>query len=107
MITANSPTNIDKKLIDFFLQNLSGEGLNELDLFQNNLGIFELCDKKKIENPLLFWNLAEPDCPNLSVLASKLLRIPAASAQIERAFSSWGFVHSDDAEKEDESEDSS
>jgi len=33
--------------------------------------------------------------PSLSSLAQKLLKIPASSAQIERLFSNWFFVHSD------------
>ncbi|KAK9730705.1 hAT family C-terminal dimerization region [Popillia japonica] len=39
-------------------------------------------------------NLTEVECPNLAGLAIKLLKIPAASEQIERVFSSWGHVHS-------------
>ena len=36
---------------------------------------------------------AEPRQPALSKLASKLLRIPASTAQLERLFSNWSYVH--------------
>lgn len=83
-----------QKINRFLLQNLNSTGLEELDMYHNKSGIFHLCSSKNISNPLLFWKLVEADCPNLSSLATKLLRIPAASAQIERVFSSWGYVHS-------------
>ncbi|KAK9701101.1 hypothetical protein QE152_g30834 [Popillia japonica] len=69
------PREAKQQINRFFLKHLSSNGLEELDLFQNNFGIFEISRAKKIGNPILFWNLTEVECPNLAGLAIKLLKI--------------------------------
>ena len=44
------------------------------------------------DDPLHFWREQENILPNLSILAKKILCIPASSAAVERAFSSAGLV---------------
>ncbi|XP_028982196.1 uncharacterized protein LOC114841394 [Diachasma alloeum] len=64
--------------------------------YQNNTNIFKkLMERNMDQTPETLWTTAAPFYPELSALAVKLLRIPAASAQLERLFSSWAFVHSD------------
>lgn len=79
---------------DFLLENLDAEGLNGYYEFQEKSGIFKTLFNKNITNPLIFWNMVKIYHPDLSRLASRLEKIPASSAQIERLFSNWSFVHS-------------
>lgn len=85
-------------VFDFLKQELDLQDITDepgLDSYQKNLGIFEKLQNRNITSPETFWITAEPFYPRLSSLAQKLLKIPAASAQLERLFSSWAFVHSD------------
>ncbi|XP_011883980.1 PREDICTED: uncharacterized protein LOC105571117 [Vollenhovia emeryi] len=87
-----------KMVFDFLKQELNLQFITDepgLDSYQKNLGIFEKLQKRNITLPETFWITAEPFCPHLSSLAQRLLKIPAASAQLERLFSFWAFVHSD------------
>lgn len=45
-------------------------------------GIFKILKEKGIQNPIVFWGMAELKHPSLSRMALKLLQILAASAQI-------------------------
>ena len=49
--------------------------------------------EKILQCPRTFWYIAEQEAPRLSQLALKLNGIPASSADIERLFSNWGFIH--------------
>lgn len=87
-----------KMVFDFLKQELDLQYITDepgLDSYQKNLGIFEKLQNRNITSPETFWMTAEPFYPRLSSLAQKLLKIPAASAQLERLFSFWAFVHSD------------
>ncbi|XP_050306045.1 uncharacterized protein LOC126743119 [Anthonomus grandis grandis] len=82
---------------DFLINSLdSEESLDGLNAFIRNEGIFDTL-KKKAQNISVstFWGLVETKYEALSTLAQKLLSIPASSAQLERLFSNWSFVHSD------------
>uniref|UniRef100_A0A0C9RAK5 ZBED1_2 protein n=1 Tax=Fopius arisanus TaxID=64838 RepID=A0A0C9RAK5_9HYME len=68
------------------------EGLRE---YKEKTGIFKTIFDKQITSPKAFWCLAEGYYPTLSQLAQRLLNIPSSSAQIERLFSNWAFIHSD------------
>lgn len=87
-----------KMIFNFLKQELDLQHITDepgLDSYQKNLGIFEKLQNRNITSPETFWITAEPFYPRLSSLAQKLLKIPAASAQLERLFSFWTFVHSD------------
>lgn len=78
---------------NFLFKNLNCEGIEDWDAFKNRGKFFkDLFEKGKMD-PLVFWNMADMKHPNLAKLAKKLLLIPASTAQIERVFSSWAFVH--------------
>lgn len=79
---------------DFLMDTLNAEGLREWDLFIRREGYFNLLMIKNVNDPYLFWRMASLKYPNISKLALQLLSIPASSAQIERVFSNWSYVHS-------------
>lgn len=81
--------------LDFLEKHLNIEDQPGLDDYLNNIGIFQTLQKKGINSIQTFWGIVETLHPHLSSLARKLLKIPASSAQIERLFSNWSFVHSD------------
>jgi hAT family C-terminal dimerisation region len=78
---------------DFFLEELSNDGLEDLADFKEKRGVFKTLFDRKLENPMTFWTMSMNKHPFLSKLAKRLLRIPASSAQLERLFSSYSFVH--------------
>lgn len=79
---------------DFVLENLNADGIMDYHSFQEKNGIFKTLRDKKIMDPIAFWSMAAIHHPALTSLALKLQKIPASSAQIERIFSNWSFVHS-------------
>lgn len=79
---------------DFLLETLDKDGLEGLLAFENNTNLFQKLHDKNITSPDTFWGLAEKKYATLSNLAQKLLKIPASSAQLERVFSNWSYVHS-------------
>lgn len=78
----------------FLLDQLDSEGLNGLNDYEHEKDIFQKLFQKKISSYDTFWGLAETKFPTLADVAQKLLNIPASSAQLERLFSNWSFVHS-------------
>ena len=78
----------------FFEESLNEAGLEDLDAYQKNRGIFQTLQQKKVKCPQTFWILAKGQHPALSDLAQLLLNIPSSTAVIERLFSQWSFVHS-------------
>lgn len=87
-----------KMVFDFLKQELDLQDITDkpgLNSYQKNLGIFKKLLNRNITSSETFWITAESFYPHLSSLAQKLLKIPAASAQLERLFSFWAFVHSD------------
>jgi hypothetical protein len=79
---------------DFFIENLSPDGLMDLFAYNNNEGVFKHLTQKQLVSPIVFWSMAEKKHNTLAKLALRLLKIPAASAQLERVFSNWSFIHS-------------
>lgn len=69
--------------------------LHGLDEYKKKSGIFEVVFKKNIQSPKVFWCMIEDYYPALSNLAQRLLSIPSSSAQIERLFSNWAYIHSE------------
>lgn len=80
---------------EFLLDQLDGEGLVDLAAFNNPSedSIFRVLRHKDVKSPTAFWMLTKRKHPGLSQLADKLLNIPASSAQLERVFSNWSYVH--------------
>ncbi|EFN75163.1 hypothetical protein EAI_07121, partial [Harpegnathos saltator] len=83
-----------KKIQVFLLNILDEKGIVDLHTFNERTGIFHTLFKKHVEDPIIFWDMVKVHHPNLSSLALRLQKIPASSAQIERVFSNWSFVHS-------------
>lgn len=82
--------------VEAFLEEELGDGpVAGLQHYKNKTGKFDKVFKKNIECPKAFWHLMEAYYPILSKVALKLLNIPSSSAQIERLFSHWAFIHSD------------
>lgn len=79
--------------VDVLMMSLTSSGLDELASWKNSTGVFGVLNDKDIKNPFTYWEMAARKSSNLSSLALKLLKIPASSAQIERVFSNWSFVH--------------
>lgn len=78
----------------FFRENLSPEGLVQLNAYRNQTGIFNRLFERQFESWKIFWRAAEHFYPELSRLAVKLLHIPASTGDLERLFSEWAYVHS-------------
>lgn len=82
------------RITNFLLQNLDNSGLQSLRAYRKNEGFFKTLNLKSIKDPMTYWELASDENKKISDLAQKLLNIPASSAQLERIFSQWSYVHS-------------
>lgn len=79
-----------------FESSLDAEGLESCRLYTANEGTFAALARKKITSPKTYWHFAgQQDHHKLSGFAMKLLKIPASTAQLERLFSNWAYVHND------------
>lgn len=77
-------------------EKLEADGLESHRMFTENDGTFATLGKKKIPNPKTYWHYAaDQGHEELSTFAMKFLKIPASTAQLERLFSNWGYVHND------------
>lgn len=75
---------------------LDADGLESLRMFTANEGTFATLQKKKVTSPKTFWHYAgEQGHQQLANFAMKMLKIPASTAQLERLFSNWSFIHND------------
>lgn len=77
----------------FISSRLGGSSINEFIAFESLSDPQILKLKEKAKTAKDFWTLAEYKMPNLSKIAIKLLKIPASTAQIERIFSMWQYLH--------------
>jgi hAT family C-terminal dimerisation region len=88
-------TDEQKEIVDeFFLDELPNDGLDDLAAFKQKAELFRTLFERNLTNPFTFWAMAANKFPFLAELARKLLKIPASSAQLERLFSTFSFVHS-------------
>ena len=78
---------------EFILENLDPSGITSYQEYRVKSGKFGELMKKGIRSPRTFWYFAARQHKELSEAALKLLNIPASSAQLERLFSNWSFVH--------------
>lgn len=77
----------------FYRENLTDDGLRALEHYMNGTGYFGILHRKNYRSWLVFWKAAAYFYPELSRLALKLLNICAATAELERLFSQWSYVH--------------
>lgn len=82
-----------QKVNDFLREELSENGLGQLQHYKNLTGSFDLIIKKNFKSWDVFWKSCKYFYPELSNLALKLLNIPASTGQLERLFSQWSYVH--------------
>lgn len=80
----------------YILEKLDGDALESCRLFKANDIVFKILNKKNITSPKTFWQYAkENGHAQLADFAMKFLKFPASTAQLERLFSNWTYVHSD------------
>lgn len=81
---------------DYILEHLDADALESVRLFTASEGKFALLFKKNIKSPKTFWHFAcQQGHKQLADFAIKFLNIPASTAQLERMFSNWAYIHSD------------
>lgn len=81
---------------DYILEHLDADALESVRLFTASEGKFDLLFKKNIKSPKTFWHFAsQQGHTELADFANKFLTIPASTAQLERMFSNWAFIHTD------------
>lgn len=80
---------------EFLISELSGSGLSDFQKFKFGEGIFGALNAKDNLSAINFWKFANRTAPELSQLATKLLLIPASTAQLERVFYNWSYVHNE------------
>lgn len=86
------------EVYNFFRKELNVENLYDyfgIQAFLHDTDIFKIFNTKNITSPQTYWFMAGKKYPDLAELADKLMKIPVSSAQIERLFSHWSFIHSD------------
>jgi len=64
-------------LEEFFIDNLSGEGMTQYTKYMLQTEIFSKLFDKNIDDVMVFWTVAERKYGELAKLAQKLLQIPA------------------------------
>lgn len=79
---------------EFLRSQLNPDGINEFEAYADKTGIFSQLHGKHLTDPYVFWTMSEVTSPNLAALAKRLFKIPASTAQLERLFSNWSYVHS-------------
>ena len=73
---------------NFFQENLSPQGLQELEHYTNETGAFQRIFRQRY-NEKVFWRCSRFFFPELSALAEKLLHLPVSTGDLERLFSEW------------------
>ena len=85
-----------KEVKGYIFGRLEAIELESCRQFTADEGVFDGLKRKKITSPKTFWHYAgELGHENLAAFESGYLKIPASTAQLERLFSNWAFVHSD------------
>lgn len=72
----------------------SAEELESLRLFTKDENVFAALKRKNINSPKTYWHYAaELGHEGLAAFAMRYLKVPASTAQLERLFSNWAFIH--------------
>lgn len=81
---------------EYIFNSLDSSALESFRLFTIESGAFAALKNKKITSPKTYWFFASRQKhPELASFAMKILKIPASTAQLERLFSNWSFIHSE------------
>lgn len=81
---------------NYVFEKLDAAELESFRKFSEDEDAFASLKRKNITSPKTYWHFAaELGHPQLASFAMDYLKIPASTAQLERLFSNWGFVHSD------------
>lgn len=85
-----------KEVTEYIFDKLETEALESFRKFSIDEGAFASLKRKKLISPKTYWHFAsELGHRDLAAFATDYLKIPASTAQLERLFSNWGYVHSD------------
>lgn len=80
----------------YVFNKLDASGLESFRKFTADEDLFAKLNEKKIISPKTFWHYAaELGHEKLASFAMKFLQIPASTAQLERIFSNWAYIHDD------------
>lgn len=81
---------------NYIFEELDAAELESWRQFTTDSNVFASMKRKKITAPNTFWHCAsETGHEKLSTFAMKYLKIPASTAQLERLFSNWAYIHND------------
>ncbi|XP_055307729.1 uncharacterized protein LOC129571881 [Sitodiplosis mosellana] len=85
-----------RQVTSYVFDKLKGPALESLHGFTKGKGAFASLAQKKIVSPKAFWHFADQlGHGELATFALDYLKIPASTAQLERLFSNWAYVHND------------
>lgn len=86
-----------RRMVDgYIFEELEAEALESCRLYDIEDETFAVLKRKKIKSPKSYWyHASRQGHVELSAFATKLLKIPASTAQLERLFSQWSFVHNE------------
>lgn len=85
-----------KEIVENFILNstdIGPNGLNSFIEFKEKRNLFSILFEKETLTANSFWSFAKHKHPELSDFAGKLINIPASTAQLERVFSNWSYIH--------------
>lgn len=85
-----------KDIVENFILNstdIGTNGLNSFIEFKEKKNLFRILFEKDTLTANSFWYFAKQKHPELADFANKLLSIPASTAQLERVFSNWSYIH--------------
>lgn len=78
---------------DFVFEKLDTQGVTSFQQYREKSGKFAELFDKAITSPRTFWFYAKRQHQSLANFALRLINIPASSAQLERLFSNWSYIH--------------
>lgn len=85
-----------KEVKSYLFDKLNEKQLESLRKFTKGEEVFNSMKQKNISSPITFWHYAaELGHEELAAFAMDYLKIPASTAQLERLFSIWAFIHND------------
>lgn len=83
-----------KQVKSYIFEKLDSNELESCRKYTKDEGTFAALKRKKITSPITFWHYAaDLGHDGLAAFAMKYLKIPASTAQLERLFSNWSYIH--------------
>lgn len=84
------------EITSYIFEKLDANALESCRQFKEDEGVFANLKLKKINSPKTYWHYAsELGHKQLAAFAIDYLKIPATTAQLERLFSNWVYIHND------------